>query len=76
MAAAGIPAVTEVVTKMDAPDDDDKLDAVVGWVLGMMLVQTHRGVTILGTLSTGAIAVPCDDLLLREFNEFCRSNAL
>ena len=69
-----VPQVLKVIDKIEPPANDDQLDAIVGWVLGVLLVAKHPSVNILGTFATGAIALPTDDELQGSFSAFLQHN--
>lgn len=70
-----ISQILNTIGHIEPPANDDQLDAIVGWVLGMLLVARHPSVGILGTLATGAIALPIDEELQASFNTFLQTNA-
>jgi len=63
--------VTDTINNIRAPENDDELDAFVGWVLGTLLVAGESSVGILGDLKTGAIALPMTSDLKKSFQDFC-----
>ncbi len=67
--------VVNTINNIDPPTNDDELDAIVGWVLGELLVARHPSVGILGTRGTGAIALPIDDGLRTSYRTFLQNNA-
>lgn len=75
-ATSQVPSITDVVNGLDVPNDDDELDVLVGWVLGMLLAQKHPSVTILGDLSTGAIVLPVVSSIVEKFAEFRSKNRI
>lgn len=68
--------VLNMIDAIEPPANDDQLDAIVGWVLGMLLVGRHPSVGILGTRATGAIALPIDHQLQTSFNRFLQENPM
>jgi hypothetical protein len=74
-ATTQVPEVVNTINNIEPPTNDDELDAIVGWVLGQFLVCRHPSVGILGTYSTGAIALPIDDELRTSFSTFLQRNA-
>ena len=70
---ANIAEIKDTIGRMDVPADDDELDAVTGWVLGVLLAHNHPSVTVLGNEKTGAIVLPNSPLLLENFAEFCQA---
>lgn len=69
--ASGIDKIKSTVTSMDVPANDDQLDAVTGWVLGMMLLYKDQSVSVLGNKETGAIVLPTSEALTQSFKNFC-----
>ena len=69
-AQTNVAPMTNVVGKLSVPTDDDELDAIVGWVLGMLLLEKHSSVTILGDATTGSFALPVDQKLQAAFDKF------
>jgi hypothetical protein len=74
-AGTQVPKVVNTINNIEPPKNDDELDAIVGWVLGEFLVARLPSVGILGTFSTGAIALPIDDDLRTSFSTFLQDNA-
>ena len=61
------------------PSNDDELDAVVGWMLGILLLDSHlnagpRSAMVLGNIDSGAFLVPYSQQLESAFDDFatCR----
>ena len=69
-AATLSPAVLRTVEALPEPQDDDELDAAVGWVLGSALAAGDPAADILGDGVTGGFAVPGDDELRERFRAF------
>ena len=68
-------AVIQAISRQcNIPDNDDELDAIVGWVLGELLCSNHGSVGILGDSKTGAIALPINPELQKAFDEFRSQN--
>lgn len=64
-------AVSELINNPKIkPENDDQLDALVGWVLGTLLLEGNPTVDILGNLITGAIALPVTSDLKDAFTRF------
>ncbi len=72
----GVPRVLNTINEIDPPENDDELDAIVGWVVGTLLVVHHPSVGILGTTAAGAIALPIDQELQTSFDTFLQDNPL
>ena len=69
------PAIIDAMSRpLNVPNDDDKLDAFVGWVLGTLLLSNHPSVGILGDSASGAIALPMSTELQTAYNTFRSSN--
>jgi hypothetical protein len=69
------PAIIEAMSRpANVPNDDDKLDAFVGWVLGTLLLSNHPSVGILGDAASGAIALPMSTGLQTAFDTFREQN--
>lgn len=50
--------------------DDDQLDALVAWLLGTLWLAANDGVTLLGSLETGAMLLPDRDDLQRRWQDY------
>ena len=69
-------AIIEAMSRpANVPDDDDKLDAFVGWVLGTLLLSNHPSVGILGDSASGAIALPMSTELQTAYDRFVTRSA-
>lgn len=62
--------VNAITDPLNEPKDDDQLDAIVGWVLGTLLVEKNRSVGLLGDEKTGSIAIPIDSGIEADFSSF------
>jgi hypothetical protein len=58
----------------NVPDDDDKLDAFVGWVLGILIAYNDDSVGIVGDSLSGAFALPISAGLMKAFETFRQRN--
>jgi predicted RNase H-like nuclease len=64
-------AIVDVITDpKNEPTNDDQLDAIVGWVLGKLLVSNHSSVGLLGDRQTGSIAIPICPAIKSAFTSF------
>lgn len=58
------------------PQNDDELDAFVGWVLGKLLINRPEEVCILGCASTGSFLLPSVEGLEQRFAQFLEEENL
>ena len=69
--ATGVAEVASALDRLSVPQNDDELDAIVGWVLGVLLAHRHPSVAIVGDATTGSFVLPVDEALLKAFESFC-----
>lgn len=69
----GVAEISQSLKSHGLPKTDDAFDAIVGWVLGTLLVKQHPGVDILGDESTGSFALPIGQALRKKFGCFKES---
>lgn len=72
---SSVRAVVETTAALEVPENDDELDAVVGWVLGTLLIESEDEVIVLGDRNAGSFLLPNVPGLATRFSEFTTLDA-